>query len=485
MRFHRPLSKMESEGFIVQDVGELVTVDGEEGSIKEVVDFEHALIEFGSGSFKIVAWDEVQWPAMAESAEREFGLSNLTRRDPEELQDTGFGVDLSEDYSVSWKLPKVGDWTFPYKKRRGTKAVQITKIDGDRVELSDGSGMHISYVSKVEPDAVAEDVITGSGNDPNFAFSYDTGGAFAFQCLESIGMKLEGIMDVLQKYDIDPHATANPPRTANVSALTDWGTRELGLSAGVAFKFANDMMDAFREQVEAVGDDEDPLSVDEPDASAMPEVSPDAQAQEPDAIDEPGGELVDFSQGSDILGNPGDLLGASVAGAVTAEPSGVPDVTAPEEPEEEPKESKEPCSACKGTGEGPAGACTKCHGAGSLLEVSPPGWSGTVKAMKDEPDIDNPFALAWSMKNKGYKSHKKPESVQVGSWGVKSGDTIVLNTDVPVSDGTMILKGTIGSVFGFDENNHVIAYFGDRRVTLDRMAVDHAGVKPSHFAIGS
>ena len=39
-------------------------------------------------------------------------------------------------------------------------------------------------------------------------------------------------------------------------------------------------------------------------------------------------------------------------------------------------------------------------------ESAPPGWKGTVKAMKKHKDIDNPFALAWSMKNKGYKSHK-------------------------------------------------------------------------------
>jgi hypothetical protein len=46
----------------------------------------------------------------------------------------------------------------------------------------------------------------------------------------------------------------------------------------------------------------------------------------------------------------------------------------------------------------------------SVSEVSPPGWEKTVKAMKKHDEIDNPFALAWSMKNKGYKSHKK-ESV--------------------------------------------------------------------------
>lgn len=42
-----------------------------------------------------------------------------------------------------------------------------------------------------------------------------------------------------------------------------------------------------------------------------------------------------------------------------------------------------------------------------VQEVAPEGWEGTVKAMKKHKDIKNPWALAWSMKNKGYKSHKK------------------------------------------------------------------------------
>jgi len=42
-----------------------------------------------------------------------------------------------------------------------------------------------------------------------------------------------------------------------------------------------------------------------------------------------------------------------------------------------------------------------------LKEKSPPGWKGTVEAMKKHKEIDNPFALAWYMKRKGYKSHKK------------------------------------------------------------------------------
>ena len=44
-----------------------------------------------------------------------------------------------------------------------------------------------------------------------------------------------------------------------------------------------------------------------------------------------------------------------------------------------------------------------------LDEVSPPGFEGTVKAMKKHKDIDNPWALAWYMKNKGYKSHKNKD----------------------------------------------------------------------------
>ena len=47
-----------------------------------------------------------------------------------------------------------------------------------------------------------------------------------------------------------------------------------------------------------------------------------------------------------------------------------------------------------------------------MKEVAPPGFEGTVKAMKKHKDIDNPWALAWSMKNKGYKSHKKADGTQ-------------------------------------------------------------------------
>ncbi len=45
----------------------------------------------------------------------------------------------------------------------------------------------------------------------------------------------------------------------------------------------------------------------------------------------------------------------------------------------------------------------------AISEDAPPGWSGTVKAMKKHKDIDNPYALAWSMHGAGKKPHKKPE----------------------------------------------------------------------------
>jgi hypothetical protein len=47
----------------------------------------------------------------------------------------------------------------------------------------------------------------------------------------------------------------------------------------------------------------------------------------------------------------------------------------------------------------------------SLDEVSPPGMSGTVKAMKDRhsDEISNPYALAWSMYKKGDKPRIEPE----------------------------------------------------------------------------
>jgi hypothetical protein len=39
------------------------------------------------------------------------------------------------------------------------------------------------------------------------------------------------------------------------------------------------------------------------------------------------------------------------------------------------------------------------------VAVAPPGWENTVKHMKKHDEIDNPWALAWYMKNKGAEPH--------------------------------------------------------------------------------
>jgi hypothetical protein len=47
------------------------------------------------------------------------------------------------------------------------------------------------------------------------------------------------------------------------------------------------------------------------------------------------------------------------------------------------------------------------------LAVAPPGWENTVKKMKKHDEIDNPWALAWSMKNKGDKPGGKKEGEEM------------------------------------------------------------------------
>lgn len=58
------------------------------------------------------------------------------------------------------------------------------------------------------------------------------------------------------------------------------------------------------------------------------------------------------------------------------------------------------CSQC-GMSEG------ACECAEGMQEVAPPGKEDVVKALKKEPDIDNPWAVAWSMHNKEKKKGKK------------------------------------------------------------------------------
>jgi hypothetical protein len=62
------------------------------------------------------------------------------------------------------------------------------------------------------------------------------------------------------------------------------------------------------------------------------------------------------------------------------------------------------------------------------MESAPKGWEGTVKAMKKHKDIDNPYALAWSMKNKGYKSHKKEDVAEATGNDFRVGQKVIYTT---------------------------------------------------------
>ena len=60
-------------------------------------------------------------------------------------------------------------------------------------------------------------------------------------------------------------------------------------------------------------------------------------------------------------------------------------------------------------------------------EVAPPGWEGTVKAMKKHKDLKNPWALAWYMKGKGAHPHHK-ESVK------ESGQPLKISLEISDED---------------------------------------------------
>lgn len=90
-----------------------------------------------------------------------------------------------------------------------------------------------------------------------------------------------------------------------------------------------------------------------------------------------------------------------------------------------------------------------------IAEVSPPGWEGTVKHMKKHKEIKNPWALAWSMKKKGYKSHIKE--------AFKKGDRVVATKTTRGGHSTAdynIKAGSKGTYAGFeqgmDQGYHVI-----------------------------
>jgi len=66
-----------------------------------------------------------------------------------------------------------------------------------------------------------------------------------------------------------------------------------------------------------------------------------------------------------------------------------------------------------------------------MMEDAPPGWKGTVKKMKGKKDIDNPFALTWSMHKKGAEPHYEDtdDSPQKVDEGMRPVDSLLYEED--------------------------------------------------------
>lgn len=89
------------------------------------------------------------------------------------------------------------------------------------------------------------------------------------------------------------------------------------------------------------------------------------------------------------------------------------------------------------------------------LAVVPEGWEGTVKKMKGEEGIDNPYALTWWMKNKGDKSHYNENGTNKKSHLSELGDENMIDSQ----DGKDTLTSKpeyTNDEFGFDNNDEIL-----------------------------
>jgi hypothetical protein len=59
------------------------------------------------------------------------------------------------------------------------------------------------------------------------------------------------------------------------------------------------------------------------------------------------------------------------------------------------------------------GRRAKAKAAQALVEKAPPGFEKAVLGLK-KSNVDNPFAVAWWMKNKGYTAHEAEEMIEAG-----------------------------------------------------------------------
>ena len=108
---------------------------------------------------------------------------------------------------------------------------------------------------------------------------------------------------------------------------------------------------------------------------------------------------------------------------------------------------------------------------GELDEVAPKGWEGTVKAMKKHKEIDNPWALAHHMKNKGYKSHKKEEDVtEAGVEENKKGVRAVKHTTKPRN---FVAKNAVATTSGAGAHK-------DKKKAMKQGETKHKGKEPAY-----
>ena len=118
---------------------------------------------------------------------------------------------------------------------------------------------------------------------------------------------------------------------------------------------------------------------------------------------------------------------------------------------------------------------------------APPGWKKTVEHMKGHPEIDNPFALSWYMKEKGDKPHKKSSVAAGGGVTVKSfewdpGDKRSYGSFKVVADtphGELVGEGMIDSGGGTENETWTL---GGKPISSD---VDYPDLGIPHYYAGA
>jgi hypothetical protein len=125
-----------------------------------------------------------------------------------------------------------------------------------------------------------------------------------------------------------------------------------------------------------------------------------------------------------------------------------------------------------------------------LEEKAPPGFEGTVKAMKKHPEIDNPYALSWYLKNKGAKSHRKEdgsvkEEIKLDEEHIVHVDDGSKYGDKPhAKDVDHVMSGVKKHSGEFDGHSDKGAFFKFKSHSDAKNFVDHVKRSP-HKTVGA